>query len=164
MLTIDQFVESCARETEVLKHLYTKLDSSKLDYSPGENQRNTLDLMRYLSWCGSGCADALINDDWSVVGKYQEAGSTMKAEEFPARLDAQLARIKELAATVKDSDLTKEVSLPWGVKSPLGLSLVELVGKFLAAYRLQLFSHVKTNGDTSISTHNAWLGIDNPEA
>ena len=161
MMTSDEFLQSVANETRILKHLHSK--AQNLEYSPGENMRNTLELMRYLSFCGSGPTEALIKNDWSGISTHQERGSTMEPNEFPARLDEQEARIRELVGALSNDDLQKEVSLPWGASMRLGSALIDLPLKFMASYRLQLFDHVKAAGAKDLSTFNAWLGMDKPE-
>ena len=164
MLTRQQFLESVAEEIKVCKHLYGKIDLGKLGYQPGENTRTTLEVMRYLTWCGSAPADALVNGDWSVLGPYQETASEMPAEEFPARMDAQRARIEELIGKVPEEELpTKEVTLPWGRTMTLGAALVNTTLKFLATYRLQFFNQIKCSGSADLNTYNVWMGMDKPE-
>ncbi len=163
MLNRDAFLESVAKETEICKHLATKIEDAGLTYTPGENMRETLDLMRYLTFAGAASADALVSKDWSVVGPYQEKASTMPAAEFPARMDAQLERIRDLVNSVPEAELeTRDVPLPWGVDVKLGQGLVDTTLKFLASYRLQLFCYAKAAGARDLSTYNAWLGMDKP--
>ncbi|MEE8143630.1 MAG: hypothetical protein V3T77_11060 [Planctomycetota bacterium] len=164
MISKQQFLDSVAHEVKVCKHIHSKLTPGQLDYKPGENTRTTLELLRYLTFCGAGPTRALVQDDWSPISRYQEAASSMSAEEFPEKMEAQLKEIHELLADVSEEDLqTREAPLPWGVREPLGASLVNLPLKFLASYRLQLFSYVKASGATQLSTYDAWLGMDKPE-
>ena len=68
MLTRDQYLDSVAREIDICKHLYTKVDPARLDWSPGENMRTTLELLRYLTFCGSGPADAVTRTFENATG------------------------------------------------------------------------------------------------
>ena len=163
MISKQQFLDSVAHEVKVCKHLYSKLTPGQMDYKPGENMRTTLELLRYLTFCGAGPTRALVQDDWSPITRYQEEASSMNAEEFGERMDAQLTEIQELLAGVPEADLkSREASLPWGVREPLGASLVNLPLKFLASYRLQLFNYAKASGAKQLSTYDAWLGMDKP--
>ncbi len=161
MFTKQDFLAAVAHETHVLKHLHSKLSDDQLTYSPGENIRNTLDLMRYLAWCGQLPVDAMLNNDWSLVDRYRGAAESMTAEQFPEFLDRQLARIRELLEPLSDDDLAaRDCELPWGEKRKLGEALVSLSLQFLCAYRLQFFNHLKASGCTELATPNAWLGMD----
>ena len=88
----------------------------------------------------------------------------MAASDFPARLDSQAEKIRGLVGDLSETDLAREAQLPWPATMTLGKSLVALPQTFLSSYRLQLFTHVKASGHPEISTPNAWLGIDKPEA
>ena len=164
MYTTQDFLDALAHETHILKHLHGKLSSRDMEYQIGEEMRTTLELMRYLSFCAVAPTDALVHSDWSKIGPYREEASTMPAEEFPARLDSQLEKTRELVAGLSESDLQREAQLPWPATMLLGKSLVNLPQTFISTYRLQLFTHVKACGHPELSTHNAWLGIDKPEA
>ncbi len=164
MFTRDELLESIAQEISICKHLHSKLDGHSDDYQLGPEMRTTLELMRYLSWCGSGPADALINNDWSVVQGYQETAATMTAADFPKHLDNQFSRLEELLKPISDADFqTREAAFPWGGSATLGRALVNTTYAFLSAYRYQLFCHAKASGNSTMSTHNAWLGMDKPE-
>ncbi len=164
MISKQDFLDSIRYEVQICKHLHSKLTPQQLDYRPGENMRTTLELLRYLTICGTIPTQAMLQEDWSIVSRYQEAASTMAAEEFPERMDAELKEIQELLAEVSAEDLrTRQVPLPWNVKAPLGASLVNLPLKFLTSYRLQLFNYVKASGAAQLTTYNAWLGKDKPE-
>ncbi len=127
MISKQQFLDSVAHEVKVCKHLHSKLTPGQMDYKPGENMRTTLELLRYLTFCGAGPTRALVQDDWGPISRYQETASSMNAEEFGERMDAQLTEIQELLAGVSEADLeTRDAPLPWGVREPLGASLVNL--------------------------------------
>lgn len=163
MLTKQEFIDMLADEMRVCQHIATKIDPKQLDFRFSEGQRTTLELMRYLSYCGSGTIAAIVGDDWSVFGPLSEAASTMSFEEFPARMDDQIAKIRADLADVPEADFTeRRVTMPWGSESSLGAALVGTALQFLVAYRLQLFTHAKTMGASDLSTYDAWMGIDKP--
>ena len=164
MFSKKEFLESVAHEIHICKHLYGKLTPSGMDYRPGEKMRDTVELLRYLTFCGAAPTEALVHDDWSRIGPYQESASTMSGNEFPSRMDEQLKKIEETLGTITDADFERGCTLPWGATTPLGAALINLPLKFLASYRLQLFSYVKATGRPEISTHDAWLGVDTPQS
>ena len=163
MFTPRDFLASLAHETAILRHLHSKADPARAEWSPGEGHRNTIDLLRYISWCASVPVEALLAGDWSCATAAVERASTMTFDEFPARLDEQMEKIETLLAGVSDDDyLTREGKLPWGEPVKLGPGLVNTSLKFLTAYRLQFFQHVKSTSAPEIGTANAWMGIDRP--
>ncbi|MCA8959939.1 MAG: hypothetical protein KDC38_05480 [Planctomycetes bacterium] len=163
MLDRNQFLAALERETQICKHLHTKVKPEMLDYAPGPGSRNTLDLMRYIGVCACAPTAAVVANDWSGVREYQQRADTMSADEFPARLDAQLEDIRRQLGTVSDEDLrTRDTTLPWGETTPMGAALVNTSLAFLTAYRLQLFNHIKASGAPQLNTYNAWGGIDPP--
>lgn len=162
MLSKSQFLNLIDKETHVLKHLHGKLDDGDLDYRPAEGSRSTLELLQYLSHCAISPAHAIVHDDWSSIGARQEEAAQMTTDQFPARLDRQIAALRELLEGVSDEDLaSRQVTLPWGEQMALGESLVNTTLKFFTAYRMQLFIYAKARGH-ELTTHNCWLGVDPP--
>ena len=165
MLTKEDFLASIEHETKILKHVFSKADPAKADDRPAEGIRSTLELMQYLTFCGSVPVQAFLEGNWSAAAQASEEASSMKFEEFPARLDAQVEKIRGMLAEIPAEEfMTREVPMPWGVDVKLGAGLVDSSLKFLAAYRLQFFNRVKLSGATEMSTMNAWLGMDKPPA
>ncbi len=163
MFTKEDFLNSIAHEVHVCKHIFSKASPSQADYRPAEGIRSNLELMQYLSCSASLPTEALIKGDWSMASKAMEESSTMKWEEFPARMDAQLESVRSMIAAVPDEEfMTREAALPWGASVKLGAGLVDTSLKFMSAYRLQFFQNVKVSGAKDMNTANAWLGVDKP--
>ncbi len=164
MLSKEQFLASLETEHQILNHLGSKVDANQLEYRPSDTMRTTLELMRYLTFCGVAPARAVIQNDWSVVGEYQAKAQEMAADQFENHLKLQFQEIHNLLEPVSARDLvSKEANLPWGVTTQLGAALVDTTLKFLTSYRLQLFCYLKASGNSELSTYNAWIGIDKPE-
>src|SRR5205814_980033 len=51
MMTKEEFLDSCAHETRVIRHLAGKILPGGLDWKPTPVQRTTLELLRYLTSC-----------------------------------------------------------------------------------------------------------------
>lgn len=165
MFSKENFLDAIATETRLCKHLHGKIDDDQLDYRPGEGMRTSLELLRYLTYNAAGPMHSLIHGSWDSMGARIEQASTMTAAEFPGRMDAQLAECRELAAGLSAEDLeSRRVTLPWGEEGMLGSVLVNIVLRFLTAYRMQLFLYAKASGHPELSTHNCWLGADAPAA
>ena len=164
MLTKEEFKRACAEEIRVIRHIATKIDPAKLDWRPSQNQRSTIELLRYLSLCGAGPVQALLKDDWGVIGEYQKRAEALGLEGFDAAMTSQQREIESLVDGVAPSDLsTRQCKLPWGVTLPLGEALFNSALRFLIAYRMQLFLYAKQSGASELNTHNAWMGIDQPQ-
>ena len=167
MFTRDDFLASAAHETKVIKHLFTKIDDTRLDYCPGENMRDTRALLHYLTYCGWIPAFACAEGAWEQVRELveKEMGSQLTdVARFPDLMDEQMRRIRDVVCDLDDEALHNRVArFPWGGEAALGRALVDTSLKFLTAYRMQLFIHAKAGGATELSTMNCWIGRD-PEA
>ena len=52
-----------------------------MDYRPGEGQRTTLELLRYLCFCGIGGARAMADGDWDGYKEWEaECAALTEAE------------------------------------------------------------------------------------
>lgn len=164
MMSKNELIASLTRETEVCKHLHSKMSADQADYRLGEGMRNNLELLQYLTFCAEGPAHAMISGDWSGIMQYQERASQVTFESFPSAMDSQLEATKSMISDLSDEDLARESVLPWGDTITVGAGLIDMSLKFLTAYKLQLFCHLKANGQTELGTMNAWLGMDAPPA
>ena len=168
MYTKQNYIDSVAHETNVIKHIYSKATPAQADYRPAEGIRSNLELAQYLAYSAIVPTKCLLDGDWSTAGDLLEESSTMKWEEFPARMDAQLEAVKKMMADVPDGDLlSREAPMPWGVNVPLGAGLIDSTVKFMSSYRLQFFNNVKISAPADapgkkMGTANAWLGVDQP--
>lgn len=161
MINKDQIAASMMFECDVAKHLHSKLTAESYDYKPTAGQRNTLELLRYLSICGIAGIESLQQSNWKAFSTYTERSSTMHADGFPAAMDLQKKEIKEFFDSVTERVLeTREAMLPIGGTQLLGQAILDLPFKWLAAYKLQLFLYAKATGSPDIGTANAWMGID----
>ncbi len=161
MINKDQIAASMMFECDVAKHVYTKLTPESYDYKPTPGQRNTLELLRYLSICGIAGIQSLYQSNWKAFSTYAERASTMTADGFPAAMDLQKKEIKEFFDSITERDLeTRDALLPIGGTQLLGLAILDLPFKWLPAYKLQLFLYAKATGTHEINTANAWMGMD----
>lgn len=163
MYTKDNFMNAVRHETEICKHLHGKMSEAMLAHQPMDGTRTTHELMKYLTYCGSGPVAALTKGDWSVIARFREEAASLTLANFPARMEAQRDAIGRALEGLPESELsTRTAVLPWGVTTTLGAALIDTSLRFLAAYRLQWFNHIKACGHPELSTHNAWLGKDAP--
>ena len=91
MITKDQLASSMLRECDICLHLHTKLGPGTLDYRPTSGQRSTLELLQYLSVCGSAGVRCLAESNWKLFGDYSARAQVMTAAEFPEAMARQKA-------------------------------------------------------------------------
>ena len=165
MFTKDDFLASVRHETAVAKHLFEKLPGGALDKALGDGMRTTLELLRYLPYCGYIPLHCSLERCWDKAAEVLAEGGhkEMPAEDFPRRMDEQVARITEILAPFSDAELRERKGLlPWGSEDAMGRIAVNCSLAFLTAYRMQLFLHAKTAGASDLTTMNCWLGKDAP--
>lgn len=164
MFTAAELKSALSEEIRVIRHLGTKVDAAKADWRPSPEQRSTIELMRYLAMCGSAPARAILDDDWTVVGGYQERLAELGPDGFDQAMADQEQELHAICDGLSEEDLAgRSVTLPWGATAPLSQALYLTSLRFLIAYRLQLFTHIKTSGRSELGTYEAWLGMDSPE-
>lgn len=163
MFSKEDLLELMEQEVNICKHLYSKLPEGKLDYRPSDNQRSTLELLQYLTYCMYVPAKSLIENDWEWRFEYVEKIKTMQANQFCDAMDKQLQEVKDLINPLTEEDLKRITSTPMKTETPLGKGLVSLCLRFISAYKMQLFLHAKAAGGENLGTINAWMGMDKPE-
>lgn len=154
------------KEINICRRLYTKLQPDQMNFKPGEGVRSTLELLQYLSIAGTLMPYYWLNEIDMDFGAYY--GTTvaisrkMPHEEFIGVMDEQINGIKSIFNGLEEDDLFhKEITYPWnGVKAPLGEAIISTSIKWLAAYKLQLFTFIKLCGGSQLSTADAWMLTD----
>ncbi|HEU4719128.1 MAG TPA: hypothetical protein VFU15_14895 [Bacteroidia bacterium] len=163
MISRQQLIDSLVKECNVSKHLFSRIPTDAYDFRPTEKQRSTLELLRYLAYCGSAPIHVMLNgSDWKTQWKpYTESVARMRPEEFPAAMDRQAEEMTRMINSIPDEDFTtKEVKHPTGEVMTLGLGLVRMPLSWLTAYRQQLFLYAKQSGAHELGTSNNWHGRD----
>jgi hypothetical protein len=161
VITKEQLADGMTRECDICLHLFSKLSPDAYDYRPSPSQRSTQELLAYLGACGIGGIRSLANSNWKLFGEEQARTKDMTPAEFPAVMKRQKKEIEQFFASTSEKTLeTQEAKTPLGETLPLGVGILNLPFKWLAAYKLQLFLYAKATGAHEIGTANAWAGID----
>jgi|GEM_PF-958055 len=153
------------REVELLKQLAPYIEEKDLEFRTNDKSRNTIELMRYLSNIGAVMLrwfvlNDLTKEEWEKIAAHR---ATLTIENFPARLDEQIAAIRGYMNQVTEDELLhKIVELPNKEQMPLGAAIMNAPIKWLASYRMQLFIHLKMNGKPELNTAAAWR-LKSPE-
>ena len=125
MLTKEQMLQAMERECDIVVHLHGKVPQGGKDFRFTEPQRSTLELLRYLTFVGTGFTSAVLTSDWSAYTAGEKAAEALGFDEIPAAMEKQKEALRALFADVTEEDLlTKTFTQPWGNVQPLGHALV----------------------------------------
>ncbi len=163
MFSENQYTDSVKFETNVCKHLYSKISKEIQDYRPTEGQRTMLELLQYLTTCVQTPMGCLISRDWSKISESLEKIKEISFDDFCSAMDAQVKKMEELLSDFSEDDYSVRMAmLPTGQEIILGAALVNFPLKFITAYRMQLFLYLKASGNNELNTMNCWFGMDQP--
>lgn len=162
MITTESLLAGLQRETDIIKHLATKVPEERLDWRATKSQRSLGELLQYLVACAIPPAYAMVQGDWErgkAVEEELRADYTFAS--FAGCMDAQMERLRVLLADLTAEEaLSRTVQLPWGEEVPLGVALIETVWKCFTTYRTTLFLFAKEAGASELCSTNLWMGRD----
>lgn len=165
MLTKSQLLDSMRSEIRIMKHLFTKVPPGTWDWRPTPGQRSTLELLRYLTYCGTIGAVHSVTDAWDHAEAMQRDAESITPENFAEAMDRQMKALEDLIEPLSDDVLlNQDTSTPWGTPTKVGVGLIDMSLKPLVAYRMQLFLYAKQSGNSSIGPANCWVGVDGPKS
>jgi hypothetical protein len=161
-LTKTELIESLQNEVRILQHLATKVDRASLDYRPTPKQRSTLEWLQYLTIMGPELVKGI--KDLKFDGEsWVRAEEAAKARDFDQTV-AALGTLNDAYASLadlSDEDFRAEFEM-FGAKYTRASAVVNVVICGHAAYRTQLFNHLKACGRDELNTMNLWAGMDAP--
>ena len=167
VLTKDELIQSLNHEVQILLHLISKIDPSRLDYRPTPGQRSTLELLQYIAIMGpihvrGTVAPAFSIDEWRQMWQREEPRSKgLDLESATAEIARHREVFSELIAPLSDAELRANLEM-FGSTVSRGSWLVRLVLNHYVGYRMQLFLYLKASGREELSTMNLWAGVDPP--
>jgi hypothetical protein len=165
MLDKDDLLAVMLKECDICVHLFGKLAEGALAYRPTPAQRSTLELLRYLTYCGIGGARVAVEGSYDSFKRAAARAADMPGEEFPAAMERQKRELSDLFASLTDGELaTREAVEPTGDRVKLARAMLDMPLRWLTGYRMQLFLYAKAAGNDRIGTANCWAGIDWPRA
>ncbi len=148
------------KECDTCLHLYGQIPPGGLDYRPTPDQRSTLELLRYLSFCAIAGARTMAEGGWDTYKELAERAGTMTAEAFPEAMARQKEELTAFFEGLTQEQIETQVAtLPLGDKVPLERALVELPQHWMVAYRMQLFLYAKQAGNADLWTPDCWVGV-----
>jgi len=161
VMSKSELIASLQNEVRILLHLADKVDARSLDYRPTPKQRSTIEWLRYLSIMGPALASAAKSGtfDGEAWGAATKASTTMDLDHVKAAIAAQDATLATIVGSIPDSDFQTPIEM-FGRKHTKGTFLVNMVIGGYAAYRTQIFQHLKSCGREELNTRNLWAGVD----
>ena len=164
VLVKSELISQLQKEVDILVHLSSKVDRSKLDYRPTPKQRSSLELLRYMTIMGPQLVNAAKSGafDGAAWGEASKAAEARDWNQTVAMIKKQGDEYAKLLADVSDAELRGEMTGFDGNKVSKGKFIVDLVLGGHAAYRTQLFCYLKSCGRDELSTYNLWQGVDAP--
>lgn len=167
-MTKQQILNAVKEENKILTHLFGKIKSGEMQFSPGEKMRTTEELLRYISYAAVATINWYNNnltgvEDKNAFKKYVDKAAGMDINKFPEALEAQYNEIETILGNFTDDELkTKKVKRIAGNECTFGEAIVNSSLKYLTAYRMQLFLYLKQAGQPELNTYNCWVGMDAP--
>ena len=163
MITKQQLLDSMRAETEIIKHLATKVTPDKLDYRPTPVQRSMLELMQYMTRMSIVAGIHAVTDGWEHAEELEKEAEAVTLDTFAHQMDVQMEKLESLLEDVEETEATsKPTTMPWGTPTTVSAGLLDMPLKCFVAYRMQLFLYVKATGVYDIGPANCWAGVDMP--
>ena len=156
MFTLDSFIANWKKESRICINLAAKVPPGGLDYKPTAGQRNTLELMRYLSYGPYNAVHRTLAGDWNTGRPTGEVTAGMPASDFPTRMLWQAEAVeREMRAVPMRDLLEKDMTFPWGETLKRGEALMTPF-RWLVGYKMQLFLYLKAAGNHQLVTADCW--------
>jgi hypothetical protein len=161
VLSKDELIRLLQHEVDVLVHLAGKVDARSLDYKPTPKQRSTIEWLRYMAVMGPGLIAAAKTGafDREAWGAANAALASMSIEQVIAKIAEQKALFAQEIGAMSDADFRGEIEM-FGQKQSRGYFIVHMIYGGYAAYRTQIFNHLKITGREELGTANLWRGVD----
>ena len=164
MITKTQLLDSIRHETNVIRHLATKVPEGAYDYRPTPGQRSLGELMHYMTRMSLVPTLFAVDGDWTRAEAVEDDMPEFDPARFGEEMDRQLGLIEAEFEKVDEARATTApAAMPWGTPTTLGAGLMDMVLKTFVAYRMQLFLYVKAAGVSDIGPANCWMGVDRPK-
>ena len=161
MIDKQSVLDSMLKEIGVVKHLAGKVPAGAENYKPGDKQRTTLELLRYLTYCGVSGLKGALTGNWEAGKAYAEAAAKLSLKDIPGALDREASELKELFAKISPEDMSKKmITRPGNNPLPLGRFILDSGFKYLPSYKMQLFIYLKASGRPELASPNLWRGED----
>lgn len=162
MYTKENFTDSLKHECRVIRHLFEKIPEGTMDFRLTPGQRSTLELLQYITLIVPASIEMVYQGTSDVFGSFVEKSKTVTAENFISSFEESEKMALETLLKFDSEKLKEEMDVFMMGKKTKGVYLVETILKWIVAYKMQLFLHIKASGNTRVGTSNVWGGMDIP--
>ena len=160
MFTLENFIRTWRKESRISINLFNKMPAGGLDYRPTPGQRNTVELLRYLSYGPYNGVAKVIAGDWQTGKSTAEMTAGMPASDFIARMAWQADALERVVNSIPFTALaTESIAFPWGETLKKGEALMYPL-RWLIGYRMQLFLYLKAAGAHQLNTTDCWRLVE----
>ncbi|HKP96244.1 MAG TPA: hypothetical protein VJ385_10840 [Fibrobacteria bacterium] len=157
MITVESFISAWRKESKICINLFSKMPAGGLDYRPTPGQRDTVELLRYLSFGPYNGVVKIVAGDWNKGRSTADVTAGMPASDFPGRMAWQAeAAAREIRSVPMSTLLHGDMVLPWGETMKRGEALFAYPLRWLTGYRMQLFLYLKAAGASQLNTGDCW--------
>jgi hypothetical protein len=162
MFTKENFADSLKHECRVVRHLFEKIPAGSMDFRLTPGQRSTLELLQYLTVIVPASIELVYQGKSDVFGPFVEKSKAVTAENFIAMFEECEKTALETLSKFDSEKLNEVMNVFMMGDKTKGVYLVETILKWIVAYKMQLFLHIKASGNTLVGTSNVWGGMDVP--
>lgn len=162
MYTAQDIIHSFQSETEIFKHLASKIPADQYEYRPAEWMRSIRELLEYTARMGIAPIELIENGYNPEVMKQMRLDTEARdvKTEYVDMMEEQLEKIAAYLVEVSQEHLDEKVELLWS-RQPRKVFFLEIAIKNFPAYRMQLFQYLKAGlGIHDLKTENLWMGKD----
>jgi hypothetical protein len=157
MFSLESLLRCWHHETEICIALAAKMPPGGLEYRPTPGQRNTLELMRYLSKGPYTGVIRTLAGDWTATKPSMELAKDMPPSDFAAQMRWQEDEVTRALRAANPEDLVNgTMTFPWGETYTKIDAIVNYPYRWLTGYRMQLFLYLKAAGANGIATPDLW--------
>ncbi len=146
-------------ETNVIKHLASKVTEEVLAHKFSENQRTLQQLLAYLAHIGSAATADILNDDGTGFASFAQDQENFDVKTFPEAMDKEIEKITTMLEATSEDKFAEEKTMFGRFSGTRGEHMF-MVYNWYIAYKMQLFLQLKHAGFTELGTSNVWGGMD----
>lgn len=157
MLPLESLIRFWKTETDICVALFDKMPAGGLEYRPSPTQRNTLELLKYLSKGPRNGVIRVMSGDWNATPPAMEMAKDMPPSDFPREMRRQAEEVERVLRAADADALAREtMTFPWGETLTKADALIHYPYRWLTGYRMQLFLYLKAAGAAQLGTADLW--------
>jgi hypothetical protein len=157
MFSVESLIRCWNTETEICVALFGKMPAGGLAYRPSPAQRDTLELLKYLSKGPRNGVIRVVAGDWAATPPAMDMAKDMPPSDFVRQMRLQAEEVARVLRAADPGDLERgTMSFPWGETFTKMDALIHYPYRWLTGYRMQLFLYLKAAGAVQLGTPDLW--------